>query len=89
MDLKTALLLMGAALILLLVAVRIFSTPLKLLAKVGLNTLLGLGSLLLLNATSALTGLRLGLNLFNALIVGILGVPGLGLLLLARWVFGT
>ena len=42
---------------------------------------------MLLNATSALTGLSLGLNLFNALVVGVLGVPGLGLLLLVQWVF--
>ena len=28
----------------------------------------------------------LGLNLFNALTIGVLGVPGLGLLLLLKWV---
>lgn len=86
MDLRSVLLLAGAALLAAAVAVRVFSTPLKLMLKVGLNTLLGLGSLLLLNATSALTGLSLGLNLFNALVVGVLGVPGLGLLLLVQWV---
>lgn len=86
MDLRSVLLLAGAALLVGAVAVRVFSTPLKLMLKVVLNTLLGLGSLLLLNATSALTGLSLGLNLFNALVVGVLGVPGLGLLLLVQWV---
>ena len=89
MDLKTALLLLGGSLLVLFIALRVFSTPLRLLGKVALNTLLGLGSLFLLNATAALTGLSLGFNLFNALVVGILGVPGLGLLLLARWVLGT
>ncbi len=48
---------------------------------------LGFGSLLLLNAAAGVTGLRLGLNLFNALVVGALGVPGLGLLLLVQWLF--
>lgn len=86
MDLKTVLLLIGMGLALLAVVLRVFSTPLKLMLKVALNTLLGLGSLILLNATSALTGLSLGLNLFNALIVGVLGVPGLVLLLLVQWV---
>ena len=57
--------------------------------KMGANTVLGLGALALLNATSQLTGLSLGFNLFNGLVVGILGVPGLGLLLLARWTLGT
>ena len=36
--------------------------------------------------SAAVTGLSLGLNLFNALTIGVLGVPGLGLLLLVKWV---
>ena len=32
------------------------------------------------------TGIRLGLNVFNALFIGVLGVPGFGLLLLLQWV---
>ena len=40
----------------------------------------------LLNLTAALTGIRLGLNVFNALFIGVLGVPGFGLLLLLQWV---
>ena len=51
-----------------------------------LTTLLGLAALLLVNATTPYTGLSLGLNLFNGLVVGVLGVPGLVLLLLAQWV---
>ena len=87
MDVKTLLLLSGAAIGLLALVIKVFSTPLKLMSKVVLNTLLGLGGLALLNAAAPLTGLRLGLNLFNALVVGILGVPGIGLLLLVQWVF--
>ena len=87
MDVKTLLLLSGAAIALLALVIKVFSTPLKLMSKVVLNTLLGLGGLALLNAAAPLTGLRLGLNLFNALVVGILGVPGIGLLLLVQWVF--
>ena len=30
-------------------------------------------------------GVSLGVNLFNALVLGVLGLPGLGLLLLLRW----
>ena len=40
----------------------------------------------LLNLTTAVTGLSLGLNLFNGLVVGILGIPGFLLLLLVKWV---
>ena len=67
--------------------VRLFSAPLKLALKVLCNTLLGLGALLLLNAAAPFTGLSLGLNLFNAAVVGVLGIPGLGLLLLVQWIF--
>ena len=86
MDVTTILLLAAGGLVLLAVAARAFSAPVKLAARAALNTLLGLGGLILLNATSALTGLSLGLNLFNALVVGILGIPGLVLLLLIQWV---
>ena len=86
MDLKTALLIGAGGLAVLAMASRAFSAPLRLLGKAAVNTLLGRGALLLLNAISPLTGLSLGLNLFNALVVGILGIPGLGLLLLVQWV---
>lgn len=67
--------------------VQLFSTPLKLALKVLLNTLLGFAALFLLNLASGLTGFSLGLNLFNALVIGILGVPGLVLLALLKLVF--
>ena len=60
--------------------------PLKMVLRVVLNSALGFGALWLLNATAAVTGISLGLNLFNALTIGVLGVPGLGLLLLIKWV---
>ena len=69
------------------VVVRVFHTPLKLLSRVFFNTLLGFGALMMLNWTSAVTGVALGLNVWNALVIGVLGVPGLGLLLLLQWLF--
>ena len=53
------------------------------------NTALGFGAVWALNLTTAYTGLSLGLNLFNALTVAILGLPGFCLLLLVKWVLGT
>ena len=87
MDVTTILLLTGAAVVLLAISARVFAAPLRLAVKVLCNTLLGLGALLLLTTAAPLTGLSLGLNLFNAAVVGILGVPGLGLLLLVQWIF--
>ena len=51
------------------------------------NTLLGFAALALLNLTEPVTGIALGVNALNALVIGILGVPGLGLLLLVQWLF--
>lgn len=80
----TALALVG--LFLLVAVVRLFRRPLKLALRVVVNGALGLGALWLLNSAAPVTGLTLGLNWFNALTVGILGLPGLGLLLLVKWV---
>ena len=78
-------------LFLLVAVVRLFRKPLRLAdgrlaLRVVLNSALGLGVLWLLNSTAPLTGLTLGVNWFNALTVGVLGLPGLGLLLLVKWV---
>lgn len=74
------------ALFLLLAVVRLLRSPLRLIMRVAMNTALGFVLVYLLNATTATTGLSLGLNWFNGLTVGILGVPGFALLLLLKWV---
>ena len=71
----------------LLGVIRLFSAPLKLALKVLLNTLLGFAALFLLNLAAPLTGFTLGLNLFNAVVIGVLGIPGLVLLVLLKLVF--
>ena len=73
-------------LFLIVVCLRLFAAPLKLAQKVAFNSALGFGALWLLNLTTSVTGLSLGLNWFNAIVIGILGVPGFGLLLLVQWV---
>ena len=70
----------------LITLLRLFSTPLKLVLKLLVNTALGFAALWAVNATAAFTGIALGLNLWNALVVGVLGLPGFVLLLLVQWV---
>ena len=78
---------LGLVILFLAVAcIRLFSAPLKLALRVLFNSLLGFAALWLLNLTAGLTGISLGLNIFNALVIGVLGVPGFGLLLLLQWV---
>ncbi|MGM9537204.1 MAG: pro-sigmaK processing inhibitor BofA family protein [Candidatus Onthomonas sp.] len=55
------------------------------LAGLALRTLLGALFLHFLSLFGGIGGLTLGVNLFNALVLGVLGVPGLGLLLMLRW----
>ena len=82
---KVLLVLLGA--FALLALLKLFAAPLKLIGKLLVNTLLGFALLGLLNVLGVLARLSLGLNLFNALVIAILGVPGLALLILLRLVF--
>ena len=86
MDLNQRILAGLLAGFLLVALIRVFSVPLKVTLKLLANTLLGFGVLWLINRTAALTGVSLGLNLWNALTIGILGLPGVVLLLLVQWV---
>ena len=88
MDLNQKLLAGLLAAFFLLALVRIFRAPLRLAMKVLGNTLLGFLALWGVQLTAGATGIALGLNLWNALVVGVLGLPGLLLLLLTQWVLG-
>jgi len=70
-----------------LAALRFFKLPFKLIVRLALNTGAGLAALMLLDMTKELTGIALGVNLFSALVVGILGLPGFALLLLLKLIF--
>ncbi len=49
-------------------------------ARLAGRTALGGGVLAALSLCSGFTGVHLGVNLVNALVLGVLGLPGLGLL---------
>ena len=87
MDLRGKIALFMGALFLAAVLWRLFRTPLRLLGRVALNSLLGFGALWLLQLTAPVTGFSLGLNGGNAAVIAVLGAPGLGLLLLLQWLF--
>lgn len=60
--------------------------PLGLLLRLLARSALGLGGIWLFNLAGGLIGVQVGMNLFTALAVGLLGLPGLGLLLLLQCV---
>ena len=55
------------------------------LLRLAFRTAVGMGVLTVLSQVGGLIGLRLGVNLSNALVLGVLGVPGLGLLMMLNW----
>ena len=72
------LVLMGGAVVFLF-----FRKPILWCLKLALRSLLGLGFLFLWSGVAG--GLALGVNAVNALVLGLLGVTGLGLLFLFKW----
>ena len=60
--------------------------PLGALCRLAVRSGLGLVFLWLFRGIGALLGVQLGVNLFNGLILGVLGLPGFALLLMAQWV---
>ncbi|MEG2421381.1 MAG: pro-sigmaK processing inhibitor BofA family protein [Oscillospiraceae bacterium] len=61
--------------------------PLRWLFRLFFRTGVGLAALALFGQLGSFLGVTLGVNLVNALVLGVLGVPGFGLLLMLNWVF--
>ena len=86
MDLSQKVIAVILGIFFILALIRVFRAPLRVALKVLVNTLLGFLALWAVNLTTGVTGIVLGLNALNALIIGILGLPGFIFLLLAQWV---
>ena len=66
----------------------VITLPVRLGWKVLLNALCGFGSLIVLNLLHPLTGMLFELNVLTCAIVGTLGLPGTGALIIAHYVLG-
>jgi len=86
MDLNQKVLAVILGAFFLIALIRVFQTPLRVALRLLCNTLLGFLALWAVNLTAGFTGIALGLNLLNALVIGVLGLPGFVLLLLTQWV---
>ncbi len=75
-----------AAVLLLMLFIRIIRLPLKIMAKAALHAAVGFVALFVLNFLGSWIGVSLEMNLLNALIAGILGVPGVLILLIFKYV---
>ncbi len=72
------------AILLIFIFGRIFVWPMKFVLKLALNSLIGGAAILLVNALGAQWDIFIPLNILNALIVGVLGLPGAVLLLILQ-----
>ena len=71
--------------LLLCTALFLLRWPLAQLIRLALRSSVGLAVLALFSQFGQLRGISLGVNLVNALVLGLLGVPGFGLLLMLQW----
>ena len=80
----TAILTYAAVIIVVWVLFKIFSWPIRIFVKLLINALIGAGMLILINylgaTIPALNGFMLPVTWWTALIVGVLGIPGIILL---------
>ena len=68
-----------------LAALILLRRPLACVCRLAFRSGVGLCCLWLFNQAGALIGVQVGVNLVSGLILGVLGVPGFGLLLLTQW----
>ena len=71
----------AGAIILLFIFGKLFLWPLKIILKLAVNSLIGGAAILLINIIGAEIGIIIPLTMLNALIVGVLGLPGAILLI--------
>ena len=67
------------------VALILLRRPLRWLLRLLGRMAVGLAGLFAFSQVGGLIGVTLGVNLVNALVVALLGVPGFGLLLMLNW----
>lgn len=73
-------------LLLLFIVGKILIFPIKILLRLLINGIIGGIILLLINAIGGFIGLGIAINAVTALIVGFLGIPGVILLLILRYI---
>ncbi len=72
--------------LLLVVVIRLLLKPLRCLGKLVLHIVFGFIALFVFNFLGGFFGLALGISWLNAIIAGILGVPGIILLLIVKYI---
>ena len=85
MESLPSLLIVAVVVILAILLIRLLGKPLKKIIKLVLNSIFGYVLLFAVNFFGDPIGIHLEMNLLNAIITGILGIPGVILLVLAQF----
>lgn len=88
MDINT-IIIYGACLIVLFIIGRIFYLPLKHIFKLLINSVLGGFLIYIVNLIGGSFEFHIGLNVGTAIFTGLLGVPGVVVLVLVRMLIGA
>ena len=67
---------------------RIFIVPIKKILKLVLNSIIGGVVIFLINIVGANFGFHIGLNFFTSVLVGLLGLPGVVVLVIIKLLLG-
>lgn len=63
---------------------KVFIVPIKKILKLVINSILGGITIFLINLIGGIWGFHIGLNIFTSILIGILGLPGVVLLVIIR-----
>jgi len=77
----------GIAVILLLFIISAFKTPVRIIGKIVLNSLLGLIALVIVNSLGNFFSFHIPINLYTVFTTGILGIPGFVLVIILTHLF--
>lgn len=67
---------------------RLFIVPIKTILKLVINSLLGGITIFIINLIGSYFGFHIGLNLITSIFVGILGIPGVIVIIIIRLLLG-
>ena len=81
MESVSMIVVIAAIVLAVILVLRILSKPIRFLFKLLINTVLGFVLLWIINFFGGAIGLALEFSLINALVIGLLGIPGVLLLL--------
>lgn len=87
MDNLSGLLMTGAAILFVVLLIKVITKPIKAVLKFVIHAALGYVLLLLVNFLGDYVGLNIEMTPLHILIAAIGGVPGVGLLVLAQYLF--